>query len=174
VLQTTDGGQTWRQIPDQFKNKIRSVWFADPQHGWALAIDRNILATTDGGATWAIQRRLKIKLKLVGNRREPGWKARTDRPATFIDRLHGWAWGGGRKDEFAEQPGILLTTVDGGQNWNQIPYPFDQNTSTVFFLDADKPGPPGRQLLPDDRRGLNWERLNEAARRCVRAIFLLP
>ena len=34
ILQTTDGGQTWRQIPDQFKNKIRSVWFADPQHGW--------------------------------------------------------------------------------------------------------------------------------------------
>src|SRR6478672_4256465 len=31
VLQTTDGGQTWRQVPDQFKNKIRSVWFVDPQ-----------------------------------------------------------------------------------------------------------------------------------------------
>ena len=25
VLQTTDGGQTWKQIPDQFKHKIRSV-----------------------------------------------------------------------------------------------------------------------------------------------------
>src|SRR6185295_387635 len=36
VLQTTDGGQTWRPIPDQFKNKIRSVWFVDPQQGWAL------------------------------------------------------------------------------------------------------------------------------------------
>src|SRR5437870_4314951 len=38
VLQTTDSGQTWRQIPDQFKNRIRSVWFVDPQQGWALTI----------------------------------------------------------------------------------------------------------------------------------------
>src|SRR6266404_3656600 len=57
VLQTTDGGQTWRPIPDQFKNKIRSVWFADPQQGWALTIDRNILHTSDGGSSWTLQRK---------------------------------------------------------------------------------------------------------------------
>src|SRR5262249_40934935 len=31
VLHTTDGGKTWAQIQDQFKYKIRSVWFVDPQ-----------------------------------------------------------------------------------------------------------------------------------------------
>src|SRR2546426_1035734 len=57
ILQTTDGGQTWKQLPDQFKNKIRSVWFVNPQQGWALTIDRNILHTSDGGASWSLQRK---------------------------------------------------------------------------------------------------------------------
>src|SRR3982750_1000742 len=63
VLHTTDGGATWKAIPDQFKYKIRQVWFADPQTGWALTIDRDILHTADGGATWAMQRKAgKIKM----------------------------------------------------------------------------------------------------------------
>ncbi|HXG65392.1 MAG TPA: YCF48-related protein [Blastocatellia bacterium] len=138
VLQTTDGGQTWKQIPDQFKHKIRSVWFVDPQTGWALTIDRDILHTADGGATWALQRKAgTIKLKLFGNRREP----ETTQPEQlervyFIDARHGWAWGGGRKDQYAEQPGTFLTTVDGGQNWNEVPFPFEQNIWNIFFLDA--------------------------------------
>ena len=176
VLQTTDGGQTWRQIPDQFKNKIRSVWFADPQNGWALSIDRNILGTTDGGATWAIQRKAgKIKLKLVGNKREP----ELEQPEQidqllFVDRTHGWAWGGGRKDETTEQPGILLTTVDGGRNWNQIQYPFDQNTSTIFFLDAEHgwASTMGASFYRTEDGGLNWTKFQTKLPEDVfRAIF---
>jgi photosystem II stability/assembly factor-like uncharacterized protein len=138
ILQTTDGGATWKAMPDQFKNKIRSVWFTDPQSGWALTIDRNILHTSDGGATWAVQRTAgTVKLKLLGNRREPV----SDQPDQidhihFIDASHGWAWGGGKKDEAADQPGILLQTIDGGAHWNDIPYPFEQDTSALFFLDA--------------------------------------
>jgi photosystem II stability/assembly factor-like uncharacterized protein len=138
VLQTTDGGQTWRQIPDQFKYKIRSVWFVDPQQGWALTIERDILHTADGGATWALQRKAgTIKMKLFGNRRTP----EMDQPEQidrlyFVDGTHGWAWGGGRKDQYTEQPGTFLTTVDGGQNWNSVVFPFGQNVSEIFFLDA--------------------------------------
>jgi photosystem II stability/assembly factor-like uncharacterized protein len=138
VLQTTDGGQTWHQMADQFKNKIRSVWFVDPQQGWALTIDRNILHTSDGGATWTLQRKAgTVKLKLFGNQRQP----EIDQPEQidnirFIDASHGWAWGGGRKDEYAEQPGVFLTTIDGGQNWNNIPYPFDQSVLAMFFLNG--------------------------------------
>jgi len=137
VLHTTDGGKTWAQIPDQFKNKIRSVWFADPKTGWALTIERNILKTTDGGATWTLQRQAgTVKLKLIGNIRQP----ESNQPdqierVRFIDKLHGWAWGGGQKSDYVEQPGIFLTTVNGGQNWNQVPYPFEQNVLSLFFLD---------------------------------------
>ncbi len=138
VLQTTDGGLTWQPMPDQLKYKIRSVWFVNPQTGWALTIDRDILHSSDGGATWPLQRKAgTVKLKLIGNRRNPVM----DQPEQldqlyFADATHGWAWGGGRKDEYAEQPGVFLTTIDGGQNWNEIPFPFEQNVSTIFFLDT--------------------------------------
>jgi photosystem II stability/assembly factor-like uncharacterized protein len=163
VLQTTDGGQSWRQIPDQFKYKIRSVWFVDTQTGWALTIERDILHTTDGGASWALQRKAStVKLKLTANRRNPVM----DQPEQiehirFIDAGHGWAWGGGRKDEYAEQPGVFLTTIDGGQNWNEVPYPFEQNTSDIFFLNATTAWASvmdgGFYKTTDG--GLNWTRL---------------
>lgn len=163
VLHTTDGGQTWHAIPDQFKNKIRSVWFADPDKGWALSIDRDILHTIDGGVSWAIQRKAgKVKLKLPGNKREP----EVEQPEQidqlhFNDAMHGWAWGGGRKDEYAEQPGIFLTTIDGGQNWNQINYPFDQNAAAAFFLDNDHAwvSTTGASFYRTTDGGLNWTKV---------------
>lgn len=163
VLHTTDGGQTWHAIPDQFKNKIRSVWFVDPDKGWALTIDRDILRTTDGGKTWSLQRKAgKVKLRLPGNKRQP----ELEQPEQidqihFIDASHGWAWGGGRKDEFAEQPGIVLTTIDGGQNWNEIKYPFDQSVSAAFFLDTDHAwvSTMGAGFYRTTDGGLNWAKV---------------
>src|ERR1700754_106685 len=96
VLQTTDGGATWKQIPDQFKYKIRQVWFADPQTGWALSIDRDILATTDGGATWTTQRKAgKVKMKITGYKPPEIEQPEQVDNLRFIDKQHGWGWGGG-------------------------------------------------------------------------------
>ncbi|HET9531277.1 MAG TPA: YCF48-related protein [Blastocatellia bacterium] len=163
VLQTTDGGRTWQQIKDQFKHKIRSVWFVDPQLGWALTIDRDILNTTDGGERWTLQRKAgTVKLKLFGNRKEP----EMDQPEQidriyFIDGRHGWAWGGGRKDQYAEQPGVFLITVDGGQSWNDIAYPFEQPVSVAFFLDKDRAwaSTEDGSFYNTGDGGLNWARV---------------
>jgi photosystem II stability/assembly factor-like uncharacterized protein len=160
VLQTTDGGRTWSQLPNQFKHKIRSVWFVDQQQGWALTIERDILHTEDGGINWALQRKAgTIKLKLFGNRRQPVM----DQPEQierihFVDGLHGWAWGGGRKDQYAEQPGTFLATVDGGQNWNSVPYPFGQDIWSLYFLNADMGWASDRDggFYKTTDGGLNW------------------
>jgi photosystem II stability/assembly factor-like uncharacterized protein len=163
VLQTTDGGQTWRQIPDQFKYKIRLVWFVDPSQGWALTIDRDILHTADGGANWSLQRKAgTVRLKLFGNRREP----ELDQPEQleslyFLDNSHGWAWGGGRKDDYSEQPGIFLTTVDGGEHWNEVPYPFGQKVWGIFFLDTLRAWASSEDggFYRTIDGGLNWSRI---------------
>ncbi len=157
VLQTTDGGATWRQIPDQFKYKIRSVWFIDPQTGWALTIDRDILGTTDGGATWSLQRKAgKVKVKVTKYPDIEGPEQIEN--IRFIDTSHGWAWGGGKKDDFAEQPGTFLVTVDGGQRWNEVPYPFDQNLYSIFFLDTLRgwASSEGGSFYATTDGGVNW------------------
>jgi len=163
VLQTTDGGQSWRQIPDQFKHKIRSVWFVTPERGWALTIDRDILATTDGGLTWSLQRKAgTVKLKLFGQRRQPEMEQPEQIDELFfIDEQYGWVWGGGRKDQYAEQPGIMLVTVDGGQNWNSVPFPFEQNVSDIFFLDRTSAWASSLEgaLYRTTDGGLNWTKI---------------
>jgi photosystem II stability/assembly factor-like uncharacterized protein len=78
----------------------------------------------------------------------------------FIDKQHGWAWGGGRKDEYAEQPGTFLITTDGGQHWNETPFPFEQPAASICFLNertawasADNGG-----FYKTTDGGLNWSK----------------
>ena len=178
VLRTTDGGDTWKQIPDQFKYKIRSVWFVDPNTGWALTIDRDLLHTSDGGATWVLQRKAgKVKLKLFGNRQTPELEQPDQiERMYFIDSRRGWAWGGGKVDRYTEQPGILLMTLDGGETWNPVAYPFSQNIYSIFFLDGDHiwASTDGDGVYKTTDGGLNWARIQSKLPEDVfRAIFFL-
>jgi hypothetical protein len=76
----------------------------------------------------------------------------------FVDNSHGWAWGGGRNDEHAVQPGIFLVTVDGGQSWTSVSFPFDQNSSELFFLDSlhGWASTEGASFYRTNDGGLNW------------------
>jgi photosystem II stability/assembly factor-like uncharacterized protein len=55
LLKTTDGGESWEEIPD-FNYKINDMYFADRLHGWVVGQDTSrkglILETVDGGEKW--------------------------------------------------------------------------------------------------------------------------
>lgn len=75
---------------------MQAVHFVDSRTGW-VAGEGIILATRDGGATWAVQYRGSANVTQLH----------------FVDALHGWA--------VAEKE--LLITVDGGERWEAFALP---------------------------------------------------
>jgi photosystem II stability/assembly factor-like uncharacterized protein len=108
LLETSDGGQTWRKLLPQTKDTIRDVYFADDHTGWlvcerdALKLKTNdeprsyLLKTEDGGLTW---RTVSLDLSDVN--------ARLVR-AVFTDAQRGWVFG---------ETGVVFATRDGGASW---------------------------------------------------------
>ncbi|MCY4757143.1 YCF48-related protein [Pelomonas aquatica] len=97
-----DDGKTFRaakSVPVQVT--LTAVHFADASHGWAVGHLGVILATTDGGETWTLQR------QDVGK----------DQPLLsvfFLDGKRGIAVG---------LWSLLLTTEDGGGTWSPVKVP---------------------------------------------------
>jgi len=85
---------------------LASVQFDGPSLGWVVG-DRRILATSDGGRTWARQYRGPADLGGVD----------------FIDSQHGWAAG---RD-------TLLRTTDGGGTWTRVAEPCQGGLLAVHF-----------------------------------------
>lgn len=63
MLRTTDGGQTWKDVPIKLKACINSIYFSDNQTGYFIAVDSGsqsapmpkiyIYKSTDTGKTWS-------------------------------------------------------------------------------------------------------------------------
>jgi hypothetical protein len=52
LLRTTDGGDTWQELPAPARTDLRAVDFLDPLEGWVAGTDGFVLHTSDGGDTW--------------------------------------------------------------------------------------------------------------------------
>jgi photosystem II stability/assembly factor-like uncharacterized protein len=57
VLHSPDGGQSWQTFQTGQTMPLQALHFRDDNNGWAVGALGTILATTDGGKTWKIQRR---------------------------------------------------------------------------------------------------------------------
>lgn len=114
LLATSDGGATWRAqtLPDGI-GRLGRIAVAGATHGWAtgttLAGRPVVVATIDGGATWTSQ-------PLPDGIREL-------RDLAFVDRERGWAVGAltvtQPPEAGNEDPGVILTTTDGGATWTE-------------------------------------------------------
>jgi photosystem II stability/assembly factor-like uncharacterized protein len=98
ILYSDDQGKTWTQAKVPTRQLLTAVYFVDDQHGWAVGHDAQILASSDGGATWSKQfEDLKREAPLLD--------------VWFKDLQTGIAVGA---------YGALLETTDGGQHWQDI------------------------------------------------------
>jgi len=144
-MATNDGGITWHR---QYRGieRIGSLQFPDAQHGFAIASDNTIVATSDGGSAWT-PRYTTAPHDLGGIRfvtpevgfalasgvifqlNDPGtaWVFNYGSPdcnfssISFPTADEGWAGGSGQAGP------CLFKTIDGGGTWN------------ASFLGADSP-----------------------------------
>ncbi|MDY7533992.1 YCF48-related protein [Pseudomonas sp. Bout1] len=112
ILYSDDQGATWTQAKVPTRQLLTAVFFADDKHGWAVGHDAQILATTDGGETWAQQfQDLKREAPLLD--------------VWFKDASNGFAVGA---------YGALIETTDGGKTWDDVSDRLDNEDQ--FHLNA--------------------------------------
>jgi len=98
ILFSDDQGKTWTQAKVPTRQLLTAVTFVDDQHGWAVGHDAQILASSDGGATWSKQfEDLSREAPLLD--------------VWFENPQHGLAIGA---------YGAMLETSDGGQHWQDV------------------------------------------------------
>lgn len=98
ILYSDDQGKSWTQAKVPTRQMLTAVYFVDDQHGWAVGHDAQILASSDGGASWSKQfEDLKREAPLLD--------------VWFKDLSIGIAVGA---------YGALLETHDGGRHWQDI------------------------------------------------------
>jgi len=98
ILYSDDQGKDWTQAKVPSRQLLTALYFVDDKHGWAVGHDAQILASSDGGATWTKQfEDLKRQAPLLD--------------VWFKDLNTGFAVGA---------YDALLETTDGGQHWEDV------------------------------------------------------
>ncbi len=66
IYHSDDDGKTWQAQPSRQFGPIEALTFIDKDHGWAVGSLGTILATSDGGLTWRMQRAGADHVALLG------------------------------------------------------------------------------------------------------------
>ena len=124
--ETTDGGMSWHRKGSLGYEAldVESMRFKDVNNGFAEIATENgriLKKTTDGGKTWNLNYNLGIDSYIEDIK--------------FADSLNGIAVGENRAD--STSVGFILTTNDGGENWNSQLLPQFNNILNSAFLNSN-------------------------------------
>lgn len=114
ILHSNDGGRSFQSRVSNVDKTLFGVFFADAMRGWAVGMESTMIATTDGGATWAP----------VAVKSPPGFSL-----ALYdieVEGNLGWAVG---------NSGFLLNSTDAGQTWNLVDVP--PQLGSYWFREVD-------------------------------------
>ena len=176
ALKTTDGGSSWTASKIGGSLVPTCAYFTDAEHGWMGTIGpvaedetrpSDLLATTDGGATWRSQRRFPDPINEV----------------FFIDKQIGW---------LGAYKGAVYRTMDGGATWLEQttglePRPGNsENISKLFsiygihFIDplngwaaARAEEEEGGRLIATTDGGNSWKPLMTTDQEKLRSVFFV-
>jgi len=121
VVRTTDGGRTWRELPDTWQHAgPPAFWFLDGMRGWVSCSNlyctqevagEEVRRTSDGGNHWDMMTQTTGLLTMA-----------------FADQLHGI----GQAFYGDDRPPVR--TVDGGRTWSRIEIPHLKQVDSLIFL----------------------------------------
>ena len=101
VLRTTDAGLHWQKLTNISAegSTLQAVSFVDAQTGWIAVHENEVLHTSDGGATWQVQK-VGADVAAIDFLED----------VQFVDRQTGYVagWGG------------VARTIDGGKTWQTV------------------------------------------------------
>jgi photosystem II stability/assembly factor-like uncharacterized protein len=114
ILSTSNGGQTWVQLPSGVSEDLYDVDFVNEHTGWACGSNGVILVPEDGNRPWHRQTsNTNVNLNAID----------------FVDELHGWVVG---------DNGVILRTRNGGAAWEKQNFPEDITLRDVAFVDTTR------------------------------------
>ncbi len=149
LMKTSDGGQTWRNVPTGVSSSLRDVYFVTPDTGYVVGNVGVIIGTTNGGQTWTHHDLANLGSSVNGVYFQTGrtglvtqgdqimrttdggqtWAVTytyngslaifTFRFLKFTDATTGYAVGG-YSGSFGNVAQVAKTT-DGGQTWQLLP-----------------------------------------------------
>jgi len=147
---TTFSQNFWERIQSPTDNFLRTLHFADSLRGWVGGDSGSIFYTSDGGLNWD-QQQTNTTSKIMR--------------LFFLDDYRAWAlaWADAGVGDNSFYGTEILTTTNGGQNWNVEQYR-EENVFLrgIYFLDTLKGfagGVPGTFLQTVDG-GITWEPAN--------------
>ncbi|MCK6622155.1 MAG: T9SS type A sorting domain-containing protein [Calditrichaceae bacterium] len=145
IIKTTDGGNSWYNIPSNTNSTLHSVFFTDTLIGYivgGLENSATILKTTDGGANWVSQ--VPPAARWFG-------------AVHFLNPSIGYACGQGL---------TFIKTSDGGQTWlaqtSTLTWP---NYSSLYFtgIDTGYVVGNGRSIRKTTTGGFNWSSVSPSS-----------
>lgn len=150
LIQTTDGGTTWRRVYVPTKNELLHVDFANEDRGWIVGDNGTILTTDDGGLTWRL-RETKTTAKLFH--------------VDFKNSNSGWAVG---------RRGLILRTEDGGATWQTVNSNVQRDLLSVEFVNEKNGWIVGRggTILRSEDGGKTWIKQDSKTTDNLYALFI--
>jgi len=186
IIQTTDGGNNWEYVwentvydglnsiydvegtlwavgdsgliltsvgPDSFEVvsnvtdlPLNDIFFSDAQHGWIIGGNSSLLKTINSGQTWIEKQFDEYFIFDV----------------YFADSLYGWVVGSDTSFYSTGAPalksgnGVILNTIDGGENWTAQVEDLSARINTIHFKDGYGWAAGGNGLILKTDDGATW------------------
>lgn len=141
ILQSNDGGYTWKKQNSFTNNQLREIYFINENHGWVSGYKNTLLYTSNSGKEWN-----QIKVY------DDTTKINTD--IFFIDNQIGW---------LLNNAGNLYQTTNAGKSWEEIfIFPNYGWYKLIFFDDVNGYAMQivGDELMKTSDGGESWKSID--------------